>query len=147
MPGRFVAHSPPVLEHVVVSEAPAGYDDRDEVRLGGVLWLPCALPRLKSMAVRFAAGARTVPHVHHGGQHLVFVEGSGVVGDDDGVHVVHTGDVVSSPAGGWHWHGALLKVDRQRIGVGSGLARRARLVAGTGLLVGGEEVVMLPAGG
>ena len=69
--------------------------------------LPCALPGLGSMAVRFAAGARTVPHVHHGGQHLVFVEGSGVVGDDDGVHVVHTGDVVSSPPGGWHWHGAL----------------------------------------
>ena len=109
--------------------------------------LPCALPGLGSMAVRFAAGARTVPHVHHGGQHLVFVEGSGVVGDDNGVHVVHTGDVVSSPPDGWHWHGALLKVDRQRIGVGSGLARRARLVAGTGLLVGGEEVVMLPAGG
>jgi hypothetical protein len=69
--------------------------------------LPCALPGLKSMAVRFAAGARTVPHVHHGGQHLVFVEGSGVVGDDNGVHVVHTGDVVSSPPDGWHWHGAL----------------------------------------
>jgi mannose-6-phosphate isomerase-like protein (cupin superfamily) len=80
------------------------FNNPDDVK---VEKLPCALPGLGSMAVRFAAGARTVPHVHHGGQHLVFVEGSGVVGDDHGVHVVHTGDVVSSPPGGWHWHGAL----------------------------------------
>lgn len=69
--------------------------------------LPCHLPGLKSMAVHFGAGARTVPHVHHGGQHLVFVDGVGVVGDETGVHVVRPGDVVSSPPGAWHWHGAV----------------------------------------
>ncbi|MFJ4895008.1 cupin domain-containing protein [Streptomyces sp. NPDC088788] len=68
--------------------------------------LPCALPNEGSMAVHFAAGARTVPHTHHNGQHLVIVDGVGVVADDQGVHVVRAGDVVSSPPGGWHWHGA-----------------------------------------
>jgi quercetin dioxygenase-like cupin family protein len=59
-----------------------------------------------SMAVFFGAGARTVPHTHHHGQHLVIAEGAGVVGDDKGVHLVRAGDVVSSPPGAWHWHGA-----------------------------------------
>ncbi|MFD9127030.1 cupin domain-containing protein [Kitasatospora sp. NPDC059571] len=68
--------------------------------------LPCELPEEGSMAVHFAAGARTVPHTHHNGQHLVIVDGVGVVADDKGVHVVRAGDVVSSPPGGWHWHGA-----------------------------------------
>ncbi|MDF8266530.1 cupin domain-containing protein [Luteipulveratus flavus] len=69
--------------------------------------LPCQLPGLRSMAVHFGAGTRTVPHTHHGGQHLVYVDGVGVVGDDAGVHVVRAGDVVSSPPGAWHWHGAV----------------------------------------
>ena len=59
-----------------------------------------------SMAVFFGAGARTVPHTHHHGQHLFIAEGAGVVGDEKGVHMVRPGDVVSSPPGGWHWHGA-----------------------------------------
>ena len=50
--------------------------------------LPCNLPGLTSMAVHFAAGARTLPHVHRSGQHLVYVNGVGVVGDECGVRVV-----------------------------------------------------------
>jgi hypothetical protein len=46
------------------------------------------LPGFDSMAVYFGAGARTVPHQHRNGQHLVFVEGVGAVADEDGVHVV-----------------------------------------------------------
>ena len=64
------------------------------------------LPGLDSLAVHFGAGARTVPHQHNNGQHLVFVEGVGVVADEDGVHVVRAGDVVSNPPNAWHWHGA-----------------------------------------
>jgi len=75
----------------------------DEVR---VQELPCQLPGLGSLAVHFGAGTRTVPHQHHGGQHLVFVEGVGVVADEKGVHVVRAGDVVSNPPDSWHWHGA-----------------------------------------
>ena len=68
--------------------------------------LPCALPGLASLAVHFGAGTRTVPHQHHTGQHLVFTEGTGVVADANGVHVVRVGDVASNPPGAWHWHGA-----------------------------------------
>jgi mannose-6-phosphate isomerase-like protein (cupin superfamily) len=79
------------------------FNNPDDVR---VQQLPCVLPGLDSLAVHFGAGARTVPHQHNNGQHLVFVEGVGVVADEDGVHVVRTGDVVSNPPNAWHWHGA-----------------------------------------
>ena len=79
------------------------FNHPDDVR---VQHLPSNLPGLDSLAVHFGAGARTVPHRHHGGQHLVFVDGVGVVADEDGVHVVRAGDVVSNPPGAWHWHGA-----------------------------------------
>lgn len=79
------------------------FNDADKVR---VQHLPCALPGLDSLAVHFGAGARTVPHRHATGQHLVFVEGVGVVADENGVHVVRAGDVVSNPPGAWHWQGA-----------------------------------------
>jgi quercetin dioxygenase-like cupin family protein len=79
------------------------FNHPDDVR---VQRLPCDLPNLDSLAVHFGAGARTVPHRHANGQHLVVVDGTGVVADETGVHIVQTGDVVSNPAGTWHWHGA-----------------------------------------
>lgn len=79
------------------------FNHPDDVR---VQHLPSALPGLDSLAVHFGAGARTVPHKHDNGQHLVIVDGVGVVADEDGVHTVRTGDVVSNPPGAWHWHGA-----------------------------------------
>ena len=79
------------------------FNNPDDVR---VQQLPCVLPGFDSLAVHFGAGARTVPHQHHNGQQLVFVEGVGVVADEDGVHVVRAGDVVSNPPNAWHWHGA-----------------------------------------
>jgi quercetin dioxygenase-like cupin family protein len=79
------------------------FNHPDDVRVQA---LPCALPGFDSMAVYFGAGARTVPHQHRNGQHLVFVEGVGAVADEGGVHVVRAGDVVSNPPGAWHWHGA-----------------------------------------
>ena len=82
------------------------FNHPDDVR---VQKLPCHLPGLDSLAVHFPAGARTVPHQHKSGQHLVFVEGVGVVADEKGVHVVRAGDVVSNPPDSWHWHGATPK--------------------------------------
>jgi quercetin dioxygenase-like cupin family protein len=79
------------------------FNDANKVR---VQQLPCELPGLESIAVHFGAGARTVPHRHANGQHLVYVEGEGVVADENGVHMVHAGDIVSNPPGAWHWHGA-----------------------------------------
>jgi quercetin dioxygenase-like cupin family protein len=80
------------------------FNDAGEVR---VQKLPCLLPGLESKAVFFNAGARTVPHKHEGGQHIVITSGTGVFGDDDGIHIVKQGDVISNAPTGWHWHGAL----------------------------------------
>ncbi|MGQ0632132.1 MAG: cupin domain-containing protein [Sporichthyaceae bacterium] len=69
--------------------------------------LPIALPGLESKVVFFEKGARTVPHRHTEGQHIVITSGRGVFGDKDGVHIVEAGDVIANPATEWHWHGAL----------------------------------------
>lgn len=75
----------------------------DDVRIQAY---PCALLNQKSMGVHFGAGSRTMPHRHEAGQHLIVTDGIGVVADEQGVHVVRQGDVITNPPGGWHWHGA-----------------------------------------
>ena len=79
------------------------FEDASKVRVQS---LPCEIPDVGSKAVHFEAGARTRPHRHAQGQHLVVVSGVGVVADETQVRVVRAGDVVSSPPGAWHWHGA-----------------------------------------
>jgi len=79
------------------------FNDPDQVR---VQKLPCALEGLDSKAVHFPAGGRTNPHAHPQGQHIIVTAGVGVVGDETGVRVVRAGDVIASPPGAWHWHGA-----------------------------------------
>ena len=79
------------------------FNDPDGVRVQPI---PCDLPEMKSMGVYFSAGARTRPHRHENGQHMIITEGVGVIADEDAVHVVRAGDVVTNPPGGWHWHGA-----------------------------------------
>ncbi len=62
---------------------------------------------LNALAVHFAPGARTDWHTHPDGQVLYGVSGSGLVQTDAGETVSLTpGDVVYSPAGERHWHGA-----------------------------------------
>jgi quercetin dioxygenase-like cupin family protein len=63
-------------------------------------------PDVELLAVWFAAGARTKPHVHDVDQVLVVQEGTCAYGDERGVTLVHEGEVVTIPAGVWHWHGA-----------------------------------------
>jgi quercetin dioxygenase-like cupin family protein len=56
--------------------------------------------------ISFDAGAATPPHVHHVGQVLVVTEGAGFV-EVDGVRTeLGTGDIVLTPAGEEHVHGA-----------------------------------------
>ncbi len=56
--------------------------------------------------VGFEPGSATPPHVHRGGQTLVILSGRGFV-EVDGVRTeVATGDVVVSPPGEAHTHGA-----------------------------------------
>jgi quercetin dioxygenase-like cupin family protein len=57
--------------------------------------------------VHFTPGARTAWHSHSIGQTLYVAEGEGRV-QSRGASIVpmRSGDVVFSPGGEWHWHGA-----------------------------------------
>lgn len=62
---------------------------------------------LNALGVLFEPGARTDWHTHPDGQVLYIASGSGKVQTDDGKTLrVSAGDVVYSPAGEKHWHGA-----------------------------------------
>lgn len=64
-------------------------------------------PGLNALGVLFSPGARTDWHTHPDGQVLYIVSGAGKVQKDDGETVqVSAGDVVYSPPGETHWHGA-----------------------------------------
>lgn len=58
------------------------------------------------LGVWFSAGARTKPHVHTVDQVLVVLEGTCAYGDEQGVTLVKQGEILTVPAGVWHWHGA-----------------------------------------
>jgi quercetin dioxygenase-like cupin family protein len=63
--------------------------------------------RLNVAAVRFSPGARTAWHSHDGGQTLYVTEGRGVVQARGQEAVqVGAGEVVFTPDGEEHWHGA-----------------------------------------
>ncbi|MDQ4149138.1 MAG: cupin domain-containing protein [Actinomycetota bacterium] len=62
---------------------------------------------IDALAVHFDPGARTDWHTHPNGQVLYIVHGAGLVQNEDGTTVeVSPGDVVYSPPGERHWHGA-----------------------------------------
>jgi quercetin dioxygenase-like cupin family protein len=58
-------------------------------------------------AVSFEDGAHTNWHAHAGGQILYIIEGSGQAAtESDGPIDLRPGDVVVTPPGERHWHGA-----------------------------------------
>ncbi|WP_249675519.1 (R)-mandelonitrile lyase [Pseudomonas abieticivorans] len=58
-------------------------------------------------AVTFQPGARSVWHTHPLGQALVVTAGTGWVQQENGEkHVIKAGDVIWTPPGVKHWHGA-----------------------------------------
>lgn len=58
-------------------------------------------------AVHFNPGARTAWHSHEGGQVLYVTEGRGLVQSrGDAVEEIRSGDVIRTPDGEEHWHGA-----------------------------------------
>jgi quercetin dioxygenase-like cupin family protein len=61
---------------------------------------------IELLAVYFSAGARTIPHIHEQDQVLQIIEGQGIVATETEKFMVSEGDVVTIPAGIWHWHGA-----------------------------------------
>lgn len=63
--------------------------------------------RVSAAAVTFEPGARTAWHSHPAGQTLVVVAGSGWVQREGGERkAIKAGDVVWTPPGVKHWHGA-----------------------------------------
>jgi quercetin dioxygenase-like cupin family protein len=61
---------------------------------------------LELLAVYFSAGARTRPHIHEQDQVLQIIEGQGIVATETEKLIMSAGDVITVPAGTWHWHGA-----------------------------------------
>ena len=63
--------------------------------------------RIRVAAVRFTPGARTAWHAHAVGQTLLCRGWFGrVQSSGDAVAEVHPGQVIHTPPGEWHWHGA-----------------------------------------
>ena len=63
--------------------------------------------RINVSAVHFTPGARTAWHTHDRGQTLYVVDGRGLVQSrGDNVVEIGTGDIVYTPDGEEHWHGA-----------------------------------------
>ena len=63
--------------------------------------------RVNIAAVHFTPGARTAWHTHDGGQTLYVTEGEGrAQSSGDLIMTIRSGDVVHTPSGEWHWHGA-----------------------------------------
>ncbi|MGW7683109.1 (R)-mandelonitrile lyase [Kribbella sp. NPDC054772] len=63
--------------------------------------------RVRVNTVRFAPGAHTAWHRHANGQTLHVTDGIGLVQSRGGeVTVIRPGDVIYTPPGEWHWHGA-----------------------------------------
>ena len=64
--------------------------------------------RLVAAAVTFSPGARTAWHTHPLGQTLVVTDGLGVVQSWGAqAQIIKPGDVIWTPPGEKHWHGAL----------------------------------------
>lgn len=62
---------------------------------------------MMAVNVSFTPGARTVWHNHPAGQYLIVTSGVGWVQQRGGPkREVHEGDVVWTPPGVFHWHGA-----------------------------------------
>ena len=63
--------------------------------------------RIRILSVHFTPGARTAWHSHAVGQTLIVTEGQGrVQSRGEASAEIRTGDIVRTPPGEWHWHGA-----------------------------------------
>lgn len=78
----------------------------------GDVWLDSisrGLPtsHINILAVHFAPGARTAWHSHEGGQTIYVTEGKGrIQSRGERIAELRPGDVVYTPGGEEHWHGA-----------------------------------------
>ena len=93
-----------------VAKQPTTKGDAD--RFTGDVWFDVVASgtepsRLRVNTVRFSPGARTAWHALAVGQTLHVVDGHGIVQSRGGRRAeMRPGDVVHTPPGEWHWHGA-----------------------------------------
>ena len=82
---------------------------------------PIGVPEGKALAVSFEAGVRTSWHRHSGGQVLFVLEGAARVGTRDGEPAeLGVGDLVETPPGEEHWHGAAAKASMTHLALSFG---------------------------
>ena len=113
--GRDVSDAGGVVREFVAG-LQAGHDARDADILnaqfaGDVFIDPIAQSQgptpMTVGSVHFTPCARTGWHVHSIGQTLFVTEGEGRVQARGGrLHTIRSGDIVRTPGGEWHWHGA-----------------------------------------
>lgn len=64
--------------------------------------------RVQALSVTFEPGARTAWHTHPLGQTLIVTAGCGLVQAQGGpAEIIRPGDVIWTPPGVKHWHGAI----------------------------------------
>jgi quercetin dioxygenase-like cupin family protein len=100
----------PRMEIKRIGSQPSGKGDAEHftgaVRIDPLFQAP-EPARVVGAAVTFEPGARTAWHSHPLGQTLIVVVGAGRVQRwGDPIVEIHSGDVVWSPPGEKHWHGA-----------------------------------------
>jgi quercetin dioxygenase-like cupin family protein len=102
----------------IAKEAPVEFTARQATARGpaewftGDVWIDAIArgeepSRVRVSAVHFTPSARTAWHCHALGQTLYVTEGRGLVQSrGGGIEDIRAGDVVHTPPGEWHWHGA-----------------------------------------
>ena len=86
-----------------------GHSELAQATFTGTAWLDVQMPPTDGVAVgnvHFEPCARTHWHSHGGGQLLIIVAGEGYVADESRTHAVRQGDMIWTPPGVRHWHGA-----------------------------------------
>ena len=82
------------------------------------LYAPNASTTSSGGHVTFAPGARSAWHTHPGGQVLIVTDGVGWVQEDGGVkREIKPGDVIWTPPGVKHWHGATATTGMRHIAI------------------------------
>lgn len=77
------------------------------VAIAEFMFLPSEESDLAMAEIAFEPGSRTAWHSHHAGQYLVITAGLGWVQTrGEKKRLVKAGDVVWTPPGVFHWHGA-----------------------------------------
>jgi quercetin dioxygenase-like cupin family protein len=77
-----------------------------DVWIDGIAWGE-EPSRVRVNAVHFLPSARTAWHSHAVGQTLYVTDGRGLVQSrDDEIVDIRPGDIIYTPPGEWHWHGA-----------------------------------------